>query len=503
MPTNAKTDKPLTLPLQLLLIFTGVAYALMYATRPMLQDDLAFFRAHSEWIATHSPAFLHLPTHVIGSWLSLNGRLGDALNILWLNFLPRPLLIVLTGLMVWAFFSLFVRWTRRLCPGVMPQYLAAALLMFAFPWWDNSQLLVIAFNYVWSSAFMLAWLAWLFRRPRPVCWPACLAFGFFACAQHEALGVPVALALACAMLHPRGILGELLSSREARISAVGGMTGGLYTILSPALWSRASGSVRENSPIYVLLSSDWALIPLIILFLMLISLRRRHTVEYLRSARGGISLFFAIAACASGVLSMYSGIVGRTGAFAQIFAFLAIFGLVWPLIPRPSIRVSPAVSGTVCLLLLSAMAIHISALTHRQIQLNREASEVISAFREAPDNPVYYDIPSVADESWWLLGKAAGLPPCYDPWHEEILRRYIGSDSLTLIVFPEAWRAIPLESLPVITLPDSLADMRLIERGDTLFFLSRIPHATPGDSLKRIPVPTALRPGDRIATMNR
>ncbi len=502
MQKHAKTERILSALLQLLLLATGAAYAMMYGSRPLLQDDLAFFRTNGEWISTHSPAFLRLPTHVLGSWLSLNGRLGDALNILWLNFLPRPLLIILTGLMVWALFAIFIRWARRLCPGMPGQYLAAALLMFAFPWWDNSQLLVVAFNYVWSSVLMLAWLAWLLRRPAPRWWPACLVFGFFAGAQHEALGLPVAVALLCALVRPFGLFGQLLSSRETRKAALGGILGALYTLLSPALWSRAGANAPENSALYVLISSNWAVILLVAAGLLLIVFRPGRTIGYLRTAHGGAMLLFAVAACVSAAMSMYSGIVGRTGAFAQIFAFLALYGLAWPLIARRGVHLPGACSVTICLVLWVAMAAHIFLLTKRQLQLNHEASEVVDAFSAHPTEPVYYDIPAVSDEPWWLIGKAAGLPPCYDPWHEEIMRRYHGGDSLTLIVLPAAWRTIPVESLPVVTVPEDCAGLRLTQRNGRLYFLSPLPYARAADSLKRIPVPTALRHGDRIATMN-
>ena len=80
------------LPLTVLILFvitTGICYLLMYGTRPYMGDDLNYYVSNGEWIETHSPALLRLPTHIAGCWLSINGRAADSLNILFMNFMPR------------------------------------------------------------------------------------------------------------------------------------------------------------------------------------------------------------------------------------------------------------------------------------------------------------------------------------------------------------------------------------------------------------------------------
>ena len=44
-----------------------------------------------------------------------------------------------------------------------------ALLLFTFPWWDSFMLFDVMFNYVWSSALVLAVL-WLLLRGVPSRW---------------------------------------------------------------------------------------------------------------------------------------------------------------------------------------------------------------------------------------------------------------------------------------------------------------------------------------------
>lgn len=494
-----------------LVAFVGVAYIAIYATRPLFQDDLAYFAGNARWIATHSPALLRLPTHIIGTWLDINGRLGDSLNIFWFNFLPEPLSLLLLGGTVSALYAFFILWVRRLCPGVPAAVIAATALMFGLPWWDSGLLRVINYNYVLASVLMLFWLGRVLLRPiggRSLwLW---VVLGFLAGGWHEASGVPVACSLAAALL-ARRIFGPeaciLLPARGNRIAALGLFAGALYALSSPSLWSRVAGSsVRESGFAEVLLTSDWALLLLLLLLALRglrLLLRHESLRSLLRSSRAQLVAFFCLAAFGSGALSIYSGIVGRTGMFAQIFAFLACFGLAAPALPRFSRR-ARAFGYCLSLVLIILMALHTALFLRRQLTLNREAARVVEAFLARPDQPVYYDIPSVFDEPWWLFGKAAGIFPGYDAWGERVLREVSGGGRHTLVVFPEAWRGIPLDSLPVVEVAPSRVSRRLLVRNDSLFFLALPPGATsPADSLRRIPVPTALRPGDRITTVNR
>lgn len=108
------------LPLTVLILFvitTGICYLLMYGTRPYMGDDLNYYVSNGEWIETHSPALLRLPTHIAGCWLSINGRAADSLNILFMNFMPRWLLAFFCGMAVSALYLLAIAWTRVWCHG--------------------------------------------------------------------------------------------------------------------------------------------------------------------------------------------------------------------------------------------------------------------------------------------------------------------------------------------------------------------------------------------------
>lgn len=426
------------LPLTVLILFvitTGICYLLMYGTRPYMGDDLNYYVSNGEWIETHSPALLRLPTHIAGCWLSINGRAADSLNILFMNFMPRWLLAFLCGAAVSALYLLDIAWTRVWCHGRGWASLAAILLFALLPWWDSNMLLVVQFNYVWPSALMLGALWIVFRTPLASRWWLLTAPVMFFIGQgHEGCGLPVALGLALWCLTCRDAFRTMPRINRALMSCM--MAGGVFTV-SPAILHRATASAIPDDPLWLLLlKSDLLALVLCAALVWMLAKNRRGLLALCRTPW----IVFAAASLISMSISGYSGIVGRSGWFAQVFALVALAGIASEMFPlRDMGRALLTALGAV-LLLMTAQTVGVCAL---QLRANREAAQILTLYEKSPDGMVRYDVTPRSRLPWWTFGRVKGLFPAYDRWSNEVLSR-LDPKGRILLVVPAGFPEIPV-----------------------------------------------------------
>lgn len=482
--------------------------------RPLMHDDLNYAMHNAEWLETHHPALLRLPTHIIGSWLDVNGRFADSLNIIWLGMMDAPMRGLLCAVMMGLFYIGFLIWTLKSGGGTILATVVTAILLFLLPWWDWGQMFVVQFNYVWGSSFMLIWLLVIFtvRLNRAGGWIALIA-GILVAGMHEASGVAMAIAFVWTLISGRFGGRKIYPSRWNALAAWGGIAGGIYSISSPGIWSRFSEmTVKENGMITVWMTSDWMVVLSVGVIIGLWIWRRGYLKRLCESASGCRIIFFTIAAIISAGISGMSGFVGRSGWYAQCFALLALIQIYADFrsalestgIMHRNGMLIRGIKYMIAVSLLILMAGHIMLFYQRQRELNLDAAKAIEGYIRNPEEPIYYDFPRPEREKWYLLAKPTGMIPAYDAWNEYVMTEGYSDGEHLPVILPRKYQGVKIPEKDIVRVSREDRDKRLVKEGDKLYFLSRMPGALRSDTtdLRRIKIEVSLRPGDRIATIN-
>lgn len=504
---NRHIPRTLWLWLTLVIVASGVVYGIIYSARPYMLDDVSYYISNRSWLLSHRRAWLQWPTHIIGMWLEVNGRLGDATNILWLNVLPDWARGVAEGVFLAGLYSGAVLWIRRLGYNVGACVIATALLMFVLPWWDAFGLYVLHINYLWASTMVIFALYFLFwRLPRSIAGKTVLCIAMFvAAAWHEAVGVPMAIAFGLAMA-VKGI------NPAMRWPMVWGILGGLYSVSSPGILARMAVGHTPDDPIIplILKTVPFAAILTVAIIAKLVrsprALRQQFTAD---NCRTGILTALSLASAA---VAVGSGFVGRSGWFAQVFSLLAMASL-WAgtltLIPDSGRWVQAGVSAV----LLALMSVQIILTGIYQTRFDKESKVLISRYLESEDGIVVSDLPDYRGAPDILLNRAHAFPPQYDPWLQESLKiqradissrpNGTGSGSIDaqppLTIIPPALAAVmdSLDSVPAVPVEVDGGVVLSRESGAIAFPEGTYPHRIEYNGLSAIvyvPIPPGSRP---------
>lgn len=429
--------------LVLLLMAVGVVYGLIYADRPSAHDDLNYLIHNAQWLATHHPAWLRWPTHVAGMWLEVNGRLGDSLNFLWLNVLPRWATGALEGLFMVGLYGGVIAFLRRNGYGLFASILAAALMMFGLPWWDGYGLYVVHINYLWGCTLAL-WALYFFIYSLPRSTVGRLALGvlcFVAAAWHEAIGVPVALAVSIAFF---------AASRRpgCGFPTLMFILGGLFTLTSPGIWHRFGADSTPDDNAVMLVIKTVPLVALLAIILIIMAIGNTRELWRKLTAGSCATGILSAAALASGAIAVASGMIGRSGWFAQVFALLALAALAGPGLAQ-RIEHHRIIGCAVSIVLLTLMTIQTHLFFEYQRRFDAESHAVIEQYATGADGVVISDIYCGDPAPAFLLGRAHRLPPIYDPWVQsrfEFWRETLGLNPAPLVVIPTELAALEYAS---------------------------------------------------------
>ena len=409
------------------ILLSGIVYAIIYASHPDFHDDLSYFVQNYLWIETHDPIWLRFPRRIIGMWFDLNGRINDSTNPLWLNILPRQLTGIMEGVMMAGMYVRTILWTRRLGYHSAMSVIACAFMMFALPWWDGYGLLVVQINYLWGATLALFVTYFILcRPPRNLIQSLLLAIpALITGAWHEALGFPLAIALIIAL-----IAVPSLRRRNTLIPTLAAIIGGFYTITSPALWHRIASAGEPDDPFLPLTLKTIPVAVLLIIILIILFCRNRKSLWHRLSSPDTccIGIFTALS-LTSAVIAVGSGIGGRSGWFAETFAFLAIIGLIHPYISKRlrgvTERLPYRLGTTLCTwALLSLMTAQTICYFRYQREADRESRELVARYLASPDGVVIANLPTDNDQPLLLLNRVHGMPPLYEDWTRRELMTY-------------------------------------------------------------------------------
>ena len=445
--------------LPLLLIFLiGIAYAAMGFWMPPLGDDLGFIDSFK----SQDDCWYSFPRYVYRAWLWNNARMADMLNPIGYVFMPQWLKAVSNGAVVVVMFYMTLRLASQL-KQKSPFFpvLIIFILTFAMRWDGIWMEYNTFYNYIWSSAFAMLALSFLFSKyssfNKWYCW-LMLPFCFIASAMHEAIGLPMAASLVIMSIITPFYKNAGIIRRFVLIAMI---SGGLFTLTSPGNFKRIGSMLQPEPVIQIVFGSAAFVVILLLLCAYLFVCRRSLLYTLLRSqwiVYVGISLF------SSGFM-LLSGFGGRTGWFAQLFAIIAVFqGLA-----KLDFTVDKTI-GWICSAILSYLIIfHIGKLAEWQHKLSDETREVIAEYKNSPDGIVFYDYTKDFEIPWYLLRKPHGFPDDDDTYYRYRMRRHYG-DGKQLVVLPTAFDPIPAaDSLPIASDGFILTSIRPADvYGDTI-----------------------------------
>lgn len=422
----------------------------------------------------------------VGHWLTTNGRLAN-IGFTPLLVAPKWLLSAVCGFFAALMYAEAVRAAsvKRLCGGFA---LMVALLTIALPWWDSMWMFDCQFNYVFAAALCLWAVRMMWHAPQKAVWHRLAVVGCFAAGMmHEAASLPLCIA---------GVVYLWAGGRRPdKLLAIAFALGTAVVTFSPGIWMRAAEATPPDDALFnLLLQSDLAaaIVAFILLFMAVIAKHRQRLRQYLATTTG----LFAVAAVVSMAISLASGIVGRSGWFAEIYAFIVIVSFC----RRWLDRVAPAAT----FLVLAILLIQLLFVWGTQSAAYDEYQQYEQEYSKSPDGVVYIDY--TRDDQWPVLAlnRIRGVLDPDDSYLHQTLARHLGAAKPLPVLLPTEAQGISTDStlrcgdiITTILPPDALT------RADGLILCHRAgrqwviqPYRHGSHQLYHLS-PRQLDPGDR------
>ncbi|MDE7414541.1 MAG: hypothetical protein K2N05_12250 [Muribaculaceae bacterium] len=388
-----------------IIIAIGCAYVWLTSLVEYRGDDLAYANGLNNYISqTGHSAWRYPLSHI----MSVNGRLGDTFNFILFDFIPRSVLNIICGCAVALFYWMILSLGLSDKIGVTGRIIVIALVTFTFQWWDLFLMLVVQINYIWATSLNLLCVFLILKknysRKEAI---ALIPLFFISPAMHEACGFPIAVSgLLWCMVHKRSLKGILKSNKGPLfISYALGM---FIPFLSPAFYGRVFSSISvttpDDSPLMIFLKSDYYVLILICIIILFVACKKMNLREIIFSP----TFFWICAGVVSSLISAVSGVVGRSGWFAQTFAVIAILQLISQI--DFNIKVFSGIVISAALTIL--MSIHFYALISWQTLYYKMTREILTEYHKHPGKPIFINYIYFNDSPWWLLNKHLGM---FDP----------------------------------------------------------------------------------------
>lgn len=397
---------------------------------PYSGDDFAYMGGFSG-ANVRFDSWWELPRWLWGHWITTNGRLGSYLAAPVLTLLPHWLLAVVCAAMQWIMMWFTVAVSRTGHRPVVASILVSVEAL-ALPWWDSLQVFDCQLNYVWPIALVLVAFWRLLISAQPcrglglVWW--CVFFGA-AGMMHEACSLPVCVGLAVYF-----IVGKWRPAHWQWWLSAAFIAGTALAVFSPGIMGRASQSVEpDDTYMAIMLVSDFMVLVMIVVLVSMTFFSVGRSI--IRQKLSSPIIVLATAAVVSGVISVASGVIGRSGWFAQVYA-LIVLGWAWLQCYRRSHI------ATACAMVLAiAAAIHYAFVLSWQIRLGREYDSFLARYIEMterhPDGVVYTDFTHDDEIPLPVLNRVRGVPDADDAYQLSTFSGYYSPDSIWPIILPE------------------------------------------------------------------
>ena len=419
-----------------------------------------------------------------GHWLTTNGRLAN-IGFTPLLIAPKWLLAAVCGFFAALMYAEAARAAKvlRLCGGFA---VLTALLAVALPWWDSMWMFDCQFNYVFAAALCLWAVRMMWHAPQKAVWRWLAAAGCFAAGMmHEAASLPLCVAGAVYLWAGGRRPDKLLAAAFAIGTAV--------VTFSPGIWMRAAGEHEADAPLLILLIESDLAAALVAGGLLVAAVAKRAALRRFLATSTGL---FAVAAVVSMAISLASGIVGRSGWFAEVYAFIVIIALI----NKQLERIPAAVSAVIVLAALTPQA----AVMAYQPKAAAEYERYEQAYAQSPDGVVFIDYTRDGEWPALALNRNRGVLDPDDRYLHQTLARHYGADKPLPVVLPTEAQGVSTDSIlrcgDIITtaLPSDAitrADgLRLCRRAGRELVIQ--PYCRAGLQLYHLS-PRQLDPGDR------
>lgn len=234
-------------------------------------------------------------------------------------------------------------------------------MAWVLPWWDSMTIFTCQENYIWASAIILLSLFLIYNPPRKAI-HYILAFGvcLIGGATHEGGTLPLVCGISAyaiiARPHP--------DSRWLLIGAF--LLGTLFVSLSPGIIARAQMPRLADDPIVplALKTVPVVIVMIAMIFAMLITQKWHHSVILLLRSPYVVLI---VAAVVSSIIALSSGIVGRSGWFAEIYALIVMTRLL-----SDNLHIVRQTTFNVSLIAVLALIIQTTYVAFWQYVLSRE-----------------------------------------------------------------------------------------------------------------------------------
>ncbi len=451
-----------------MIAYVTIACLVAYLFMEYSGDDLSYLSAFNglNGCATgyYNAVADFFPRWVVRHWVYGNGRFANnlfAFNALWF---PSALNAVVVAVGIGAMMWLMIKLARFGSECVTGKMFLIAILAFALPWWDSFMVYDVVYNYVLSSLLVLGMVGvfiykkgWILNGSGPmlVVW-CCLSF--FAGGMHEAASMPILVAAIVYLW-----LTDSYTCLDRRLKLVGGCfaVGSLWCFLSPGIWMRFGSLAEPDDPLWLLLlKSD--LIPMLLylfLFAKALTVSGRHE---LMSRIRTPWMIFALASFGAFLFSAVSGIVGRSGWFATLYALVALF--MWG--NMSGCRIKAWMGGVLSFMLAAFLTVHYFEFVKWQIRVGKEAGELVDLYSDSASGIVYLDTTADTDVPLWVLSKTRGVPDADDYYQKLCFDGYYGGGKKKLVVLPSDVKDMK---------PDEIGEGITLRNGD------RITAALPSD----------------------
>lgn len=413
----------LSLP-SIIIFFIALSALIIVFFTPYMGDDLSY-KGYFHGYDSAAEAWKSFPGWVLFHWKHTNGRLANFILPPLLS-LPKCFVAAICATAVWLMYKLALKLSG--IADRLWQILLIGAVFFLMPWWDSTYLIAVQTNYIFASVGIMAvWYA-LFSRsshrvPLWILCAVCLLGGM----MHEAAFASFAFGLFVWFVINR----PSLSRRDICLLCSFAL-GGFISVFSPNIILRAVSHADPDDPWWlIVLKSDW--LPLILWINIGCAALNSKWAHSLRKIFRSPLCVIAVASFMGMLISAATGIVGRSGWFATLFAIITYSAWIHRKIADSFLMRS------LKWLIASAIVAVSTLCIIWQIRIFNDFRRFMPLFMESKDGIVAFDAIRDTDIPILTLNRLRALPDASDAYLRIMMAEYYRKDSgYPLIVSPDA-----------------------------------------------------------------
>ncbi len=359
-------------------------------------------------------------------WLSINGRAANIVMTVFLS-MNKIVLSAACTLMIALMFSMPLKLAKVERRQTLSVVLIAAMA-FVLPWWDSMHIFDCQFNYIWTSSLATLAVYIILNVGDLTKWQLmalsalCLLSGM----MHESATMPL-----CVGLFAHIYVNKWRPIGAQRTLLIAFAIGSALATFAPGIISRlGSGVPADDTPLWLVLKSD-AVVALLLVFCALCSLSSKGRGAVGKMIHSPL-LIFAIAATVSMCVGVASGVVGRSGWFAELYEMIVIVGwLAMSEIRLP--RMGKVAVSTVFALTIVA---HYAFVAYWQVGLGKQHERFEELYKRSDDGIVFMDYMRDNEIPWYDLNRLRGIPDNDDVYLLDTFAEFNSTHRIAPIVLP-------------------------------------------------------------------